>query len=132
MDLPPSFILIVLHRAPFRGSYLRGGSAVQQCVVTWLSNCNPVDCNPPMQQQPTLLQTYYWTCSYSIHILQAPARLSLDELACKIMCVCTQSCLTLQPHGLQPARFFYPWNFPGKNTGVGCHFLLQGIFLTQR
>ena len=23
------------------------------------------------------------------------------------------------------------WNFPGKNTGVGCHFLLQGIFLTQ-
>ena len=24
-----------------------------------------------------------------------------------------------------------PWNFPGKNTGVGCHFHLQGIFLTQ-
>ena len=23
-----------------------------------------------------------------------------------------------------------PWNFPGKNTGVGCHFLLQGIFPT--
>ena len=25
----------------------------------------------------------------------------------------------------------YPWNFPGKNTGVGCHSLLQGIFQTQ-
>ena len=24
-----------------------------------------------------------------------------------------------------------PWDFPGKNTGAGCHFLLQGIFLTQ-
>ena len=24
-----------------------------------------------------------------------------------------------------------PWDFPGENTGVGCHFLLQGIFLTQ-
>ena len=24
-----------------------------------------------------------------------------------------------------------PWDLPGKNTGVGCHFLLQGIFLTQ-
>jgi len=24
-----------------------------------------------------------------------------------------------------------PWNFPGKNTGVGCHFLLQELFLTQ-
>ena len=26
--------------------------------------------------------------------------------------------------------FLWPWNFPGKNTGLGCHFLLQGIFLT--
>ena len=30
------------------------------------------------------------------------------------------------------ARIFCPWNFPGKNTGVGCYFLLQGIFPTQR
>ena len=29
------------------------------------------------------------------------------------------------------ARFLCLWDFPGKNTGVGCHFLLQGIFLTQ-
>ena len=28
-------------------------------------------------------------------------------------------------------RFLCPWDFPGKNTGVGCHFLLQGIFPTQ-
>ena len=26
---------------------------------------------------------------------------------------------------------YCPWDFPGKNTGVGCHFLLQGIFPTQ-
>ena len=31
-----------------------------------------------------------------------------------------------RPHGLWPARFLCPWNSPGKNTGVGCHFLLQG------
>ena len=30
------------------------------------------------------------------------------------------------------ARLLCPWDFPGKNTGVGCHFLLQGIFPTQR
>ena len=30
-----------------------------------------------------------------------------------------------------PARLLCPWDFPGKNTGVGCHFLLQGIFPTQ-
>ena len=29
------------------------------------------------------------------------------------------------------ARLLNPWNSPGKNTGVGCHFLLQGIFPTQ-
>ena len=33
-------------------------------------------------------------------------------------------------HGLQPSSSC-PWNFPGKNTGMGCHFPLQGIFLTQ-
>ena len=38
---------------------------------------------------------------------------------------------SLQPHGVQPARLLPPWHFLGKNTGVGCHFLLQGIFLTQ-
>ena len=33
---------------------------------------------------------------------------------------------SLQPHGLLPARLLCPWNFPGKNTGAGCHFLLKG------
>ena len=30
-----------------------------------------------------------------------------------------------------PARLLCPWNSPGKNTGVGSHSLLQGVFLTQ-
>ena len=33
---------------------------------------------------------------------------------------------SLRPYGLQPTRLLCPWNFPGKNTGVGCHFLFQG------
>ena len=37
----------------------------------------------------------------------------------------------LQPHGLRPTRLLCPWDFPSKNIGVGCHFFLQGIFLTQ-
>ena len=36
-----------------------------------------------------------------------------------------QSCLTLRPHRRQPTRLPHPWDSPGKNTGVGCHFLLQ-------
>ena len=38
---------------------------------------------------------------------------------------------SLQPYGLKPSRLFCPWNFPSKNTGVGSHSLLQGIFTTQ-
>ena len=36
-----------------------------------------------------------------------------------------QSCPTLRPHRQQPTRLRRPWDSPGKNTGVGCHFLLQ-------
>ena len=35
------------------------------------------------------------------------------------------------PHELYPTRLLCPCDFPNKNTGVCCHFLLQGIFLTQ-
>ena len=38
---------------------------------------------------------------------------------------------SLWPHGLKPAWLLCPWDFPCKDTGVGCHFLLQGIFSTQ-
>ena len=51
------------------------------------------------------------------------------------VCLCAQSlqsCLTLcDPKDCQPPRLPYPQDSPGKNTGVGCHALLQGIFLTQ-
>ena len=47
-------------------------------------------------------------------------------------CLVAKSCLTLLwRHGLKPIRLLCPWDFPGKNTRVGCHFLLQGIFPTQ-
>ena len=36
-----------------------------------------------------------------------------------------QWCLTLRPQRRQPSRLPRPWDSPGKNTGVGCHFLLQ-------
>ena len=34
--------------------------------------------------------------------------------------------MTLQPGGLQPAKLLSPWDSAGKDTGVGCHALLQG------
>ena len=34
---------------------------------------------------------------------------------------------SVQPHRLQPTRLPRPWDSPGQNTGVGCHFLLQCV-----
>ena len=42
------------------------------------------------------------------------------------------SCVWLfKSYGLKPIRLLCPWDFPGKNTGVGCPAFLQGIFLTK-
>ena len=43
----------------------------------------------------------------------------------------TKLCLTLATPWIVTSRLLCPWDSPGKNTRVGCHFLLQGIFLTQ-
>ena len=58
---------------------------------------------------------------------------------CVCVCVCVRmhSCEcsvvsdSLPVHGLWPTRLLCPWNFPGSNTGVGTHFLLQGIYSIQ-
>ena len=50
---------------------------------------------------------------------------------CSQMCLAAQLCLTLQHHGLKSAKLLCPWDFPGKNTGVDSHSLLQEIFQTQ-
>ena len=50
-----------------------------------------------------------------------------------VLCTCVQSLslVQLQLHGLWTIQCLYPWDSPGKNIAVGCHFLLLGIFLTQ-
>ena len=50
---------------------------------------------------------------------------------CVCVCVCVQLLSDVRLHGLQPAKLLCPWDSPGKNTGLGSHFLLQGIFPTQ-
>ena len=59
-----------------------------------------------------------------------------DSLCCTVetntmllinCCCCVASVMSdsVRPHRWQPTRLCRPWDFPGKNTGVGCHFLLQ-------
>ena len=55
----------------------------------------------------------------------------LPSLSCT--CVPASSVVSgsLQSHVPQPARLLCLWDFPNKDTGVGCHFLFQGFFPTQ-
>ena len=47
-------------------------------------------------------------------------------------CLVAKSCPTFsRPHRPEPTRILCPWDFPGKNAGEGCRFLLQRIFLIQ-
>ena len=48
-----------------------------------------------------------------------------ESVSCSLVSDCLRS------HGLLPTSLLCPWNSPGKNTEVGCHFLLQWIFLTR-
>ena len=60
-----------------------------------------------------------------------------EDNACKSWyrmgcCLVTKSCPTLATSWVVAHQAPCPWDFPGKNTGLGCHFLLQSIFPTQR
>ena len=66
-----------------------------------------------------------WLSSYIPHIIFSLLYIFWCCFVSSDCCLVTRLCLTLlRPHGLEPARLLCPWDFPGKNTGVGCHFLL--------
>ena len=54
--------------------------------------------------------------------------LNVNDLRC--CCLVAKSHPTLLQHR-GPIKLLCPWDSPGKNTGMGCHDLLQGIFLDQ-
>ena len=79
--------------------------------------CNPIDGNPPGSPIPGILQArilewvaisfsnaWKWKWKWSHSVMSNSFRL----------------------HGLQPTRLLCPWNFPGKGTGVGCHYPFKG------
>ena len=69
---------------------------------------------------------------------QLSLSVSFSVCVCVCLCVCMCACMlscsvvsnSLWPYGLWLAWHLCPWDSSGKNTRLGCHFLLQGIFLT--
>ena len=100
-------------------SIISAAKSLQSCPTLW----DPIDGSPPGSSVPGILQarTLEWV---AICLLQCMKVKSESEV--------TQSCLTQQPHGLQPTRLLRPCNFPGKSTGGGCHCLLRYSLLVDR
>ena len=66
---------------------------------------------------------------FTVHVLLKPGLESFEHYFRGVCCCCCQVASvmsdSMQPHRVQPTRLLCPWDFPGKNTGGGCHFLLQ-------
>ena len=80
----------------------------------------PTQGSNPFPASPTLASRFFAT--------EPPGKPQFKLLFCVCVCVlAAQSCLTLwDPTDSSPTRFLHPWDSPGKNTGGGCHSLLQG------
>ena len=101
------------------------GEGSAQLFHPLLSCLKPIQCLS-LEGKPVV-----WAIDYNSHHCQRTTVLIFR--ASSLCATLSRSVVSdsLQPHGLQPTRLLCPWDSPGKNTGVGCHFLLQGIFPTQ-
>ena len=67
-------------------------------------------------------------CNENSAVTKIPPLSSGSSLVWQSLCCCCSVVFdSVRPHRRQPNRLLCPWDSPGKNTGVGCHFLLQCI-----
>ena len=78
--------------------------------------CDPKDGSPPGSPVPGILQ------ARTLEWVAIPSPMHESEKWKSSHSVVSDS---QRPHWLQPTRLLCPWDFPGRSTGLGCHFLLQ-------
>ena len=93
--------------------------------ITWAGFLSGDSWKNPLLNSFRLLVQFSSCGFHTGYHLQQFSAPSVSMLSCSVVSD------SLQLHGLQPSSLLCPRNFPGKDTGVGCHFLLQEIFLTQ-
>ena len=98
------------------------------CRAQFASNSSGLKYTCPLTPAVTPRSWYYsyvFVCVESLNIQGE----SLLHCRCWFSHYITSD--SLRVHRLQPARLRWSWGIPGKNPGVGCHILLQGLFPTQ-
>ena len=68
-----------------------------------------------------------WFHEWQLDVQSSTLRIHFLCGTMRTICCCVTSVVSdsVRPHRRQPTRLPRPWDSPGKNTGVGCHFLLQ-------
>ena len=108
-----------------RGIFLDQG---MNLCLHWQANSLP----PSHKGSPKHSNHFAALNLFCFFFLQTFVNREMVESKSHIHCdVCSVVSDSLPAHRLQPTRLLCPWDFPDKDTGVGCHFHLQGIFLTQ-
>ena len=102
-----------------RNSTVRYWQGEKETMLDWMPTLENDPCVPPSS-----------ACMRQ-HLLPEGCHSSLITTWLHACCAASVTSNYLWLYGLQPARLLCPWDSPGKNTGVGHHALLQGIFPTQ-
>ena len=90
-------------------------AAAAKSLQSYPTLCDPIDGSPPGSPIPGILQarTLEWVAISFSNAWKEKWKWSRPIVSDSYW-----------PHGLQPTRLLRPWDFPGRNTGVGCHSLL--------
>ena len=110
---------------------------VNSRAALWLMKANSIHSPFPEEKHSIRDMTKWENCTVLLqcwfYLKQVVAHKASSVCVCVCACMHTraQVCLTLRDT-VEPTRLLCPWNSPCKNTGASCHFLLQGIFPTQR
>ena len=138
----PNFIFIYCFTLPTVGLHcIAWAFLTASCGLSCSATCGILVSQPGIEPASPALEGGFlttgqvpqddlsYTCErlFNKNKVQTPEKKSFQTLGGAYSVVSN----SLQPFGLQPARLLCPWDFSGKNTGVGFHFLLPGIFPSQ-
>ena len=101
-------------------------------IFIWLSMLHLLQLNEPLIQMDEGWPVHIFSRKCSLNELLLLLEIyHLPQVCCCCCLVTSAMSDSVQPHALQPVRLLCPWDSLGKSSGVGCHALFQGIFLTH-